>query len=574
MSFKTDTVAVDSEITSKIGVSVQGYNAKLNSISNISLSGASGTTNGLIGSTDGTSLGLILNPVLTNVTLNGTSTSTTPTVTDSSTSIATTAFTVNYVSGALSSYALLNSPVFTGNPKAPTVTSTDNSTNLATTSFVQTQGFITSSALSPYAPLSSPTFTGLPKAPTVTSTDNSTSLATTAWVTSWVNGKGYSTTPTYLYVGSNTGSPTTPTVGTVQGQVAIGDSAIVSSSGTGSIAIGTAAKVGGSASNAVALGGNAYSAGNLSFSACTGNSTGNFTYGAFANNSVALGYQVTVNGQYGNVAGGFSNNITTNGTGGAISGGQLNTVDASNANISGGYGHNVHAGHSSISGGTNCSISAGPTYSTNCGGYFNTITGGVGNAAILGGSNNTLSGGNAVVLGGANNTASNTYTVAMGFHSVASNYGQVAYSTGYTCNNGLGNSPTNSQTSQYLLRTATTDASAHEAFLDNGSARIAVGTGQALTFEVTVLVHDYTTPANNAVITTLQPGLVYNNAGTLSLASPTWNSAVVLNSWSVSGLAVTVGTNSNNLTFSVQGPTSGSDTLYWNLRVRTVETTQ
>jgi hypothetical protein len=65
---------------------------------------------------------------------------------------------------------------------APTVTLSDNSINVATTAFVKGQNYITGAALAPYALIASPVFTGDPQAPTPSPGDNDTSIATTAFV--------------------------------------------------------------------------------------------------------------------------------------------------------------------------------------------------------------------------------------------------------------------------------------------------------------------------------------------------------------------------------------------------------
>lgn len=58
----------------------------------------------------------------------------------------------------------------------------DNSNNAASTSFVKAQGYITSVSLAPYALIASPVFTGDPQAPTPSPGDNDASIATTAFV--------------------------------------------------------------------------------------------------------------------------------------------------------------------------------------------------------------------------------------------------------------------------------------------------------------------------------------------------------------------------------------------------------
>ena len=54
-------------------------------------------------------------------------------------------------SAALSGYAPLASPVFTGNPTAPTPATSDNDTSIATTAFVKAQGYLTSAPVTSVA---------------------------------------------------------------------------------------------------------------------------------------------------------------------------------------------------------------------------------------------------------------------------------------------------------------------------------------------------------------------------------------------------------------------------------------
>jgi hypothetical protein len=67
---------------------------------------------------------------------------------------------VSLVVADVSGAAPLASPVFTGDARAVTPSLGDNDTSIATTAFVKGQGYATTSALSAYAPLSGPTFTG------------------------------------------------------------------------------------------------------------------------------------------------------------------------------------------------------------------------------------------------------------------------------------------------------------------------------------------------------------------------------------------------------------------------------
>jgi hypothetical protein len=86
------------------------------------------------------------------------------------------------ITGALSAYAPLLTPTFTGFPKSVTFAKTDNSTQIATTAYVK-------SVVGDYATLAGPgpAFTGVPSAPTPSwPTSNDGTLATTAFVQSAV----------------------------------------------------------------------------------------------------------------------------------------------------------------------------------------------------------------------------------------------------------------------------------------------------------------------------------------------------------------------------------------------------
>lgn len=79
---------------------------------------------------------------------------------------------------------------FQSTTTAPTVAIVDDSINVATTAYVRAQGYITSTALASYALIASPVFTGNPQAPTPAQGDNDTSIATTAFVQQAVNSIG------------------------------------------------------------------------------------------------------------------------------------------------------------------------------------------------------------------------------------------------------------------------------------------------------------------------------------------------------------------------------------------------
>lgn len=77
--------------------------------------------------------------------------------------------------GAVSGFAPINNPTFTGNPQAPTPAANNASASIATTQFV-------ASTVALYAPLASPNLTGSPTAPTQAAGDTSNKIATDAFV--------------------------------------------------------------------------------------------------------------------------------------------------------------------------------------------------------------------------------------------------------------------------------------------------------------------------------------------------------------------------------------------------------
>lgn len=71
---------------------------------------------------------------------------------------------------------------FNNTVTVPTVGAADNSQNAATTAWVASKNYLVSVSLAPYALIASPIFTGDPQAPTPSPGDNDTSIATTAFV--------------------------------------------------------------------------------------------------------------------------------------------------------------------------------------------------------------------------------------------------------------------------------------------------------------------------------------------------------------------------------------------------------
>ena len=204
---------------------------------------------------------------------------------------------------------------------------------------------------------------------------------------------------------------------------------------------------------------------------------------------------------------------------------------------------------------------------------YTTTSGGVGNVAsatasgVGSGNSNTASGSYSFVGGGYYNQAAGTYsTIPGGNGAKASYYGQLAYASGALVTYG------DAQISTYVLRGTTANAVATTIYLDGNSAKIGIQTTQAVGYTVTVVAHDTTTVANNAVWTTLTPGIVFNNGGTLANTAPTFNAPVVTAGvWT--GATPSVSVSGTNLVVQVAGPTSTTDTIHWVVTIKTVEVT-
>ena len=189
-------------------------------------------------------------------------------------------------------------------------------------------------------------------------------------------------------------------------------------------------------------------------------------------------------------------------------------------------------------------------------------------------------GANSIAIGKQAKAAS-TNSAAVGQNCVASSSN--AHASGYCANgsssgqwvwaSGLRSATGDAQTSIFVLRGTTTNASATTVYTDGSSTQITLPASQALSYHVQAVCHDTTTVANNATITSVQPGLVYNNAGTLANQAPTFGAVVALNSWTVTGMAVTCSASGANLQIQVQGPTGTTDTIHWVVVVRTAEVT-
>lgn len=193
--------------------------------------------------------------------------------------------------------------------------------------------------------------------------------------------------------------------------------------------------------------------------------------------TVSGGENNQANAPHGAVGGGQNN--AANGSGhSTVAGGFWNVASGNTAVVAGGFTNAAQGDGSTVSGGAN--NTAGSTGAAIGGGAWNTAGGS--NATIGGGHNNQASGGWATIGGGYGNKAEGDYaTVAGGNLAQASVYGQMAYASGAFVAAG------DAQTSVYVLRRTTTDATSTPLTLDGALLPLTVAAGRSMAFEILVV---------------------------------------------------------------------------------------
>jgi len=223
-----------------------------------------------------------------------------------------------------------------------------------------------------------------------------------------------------------------------------------------------------------------------------------------------------------NIIGGYSGNGVTNGVvaatiaGGGI-GGFPNTVTDSYGTIGGGQSN--QAGDSAGSTTDAPFATVGGGHSNSATGHSDTIAGGYQNMAqfnqstVGGGARNAASGNASTVGGGTSNTASGpSATIPGGYQATASLYGQMAYASGRFADYG------DAQTSEYVLRRTTTNATPTELFLDGdsgGNQRLTVASGRTMSFDALVVSRTNDTGGKSAGYEV--KGLIENVSGTTAV---------------------------------------------------------
>jgi hypothetical protein len=201
--------------------------------------------------------------------------------------------------------------------------------------------------------------------------------------------------------------------------------------------------------------------------------------------SGGLQNRIAESAQQSAIGGGANNAIGSLSYWSAIGGGSRNTVynSSDHAVIAGGELNAAAAIATTVSGGYQNSVGVNSPWSTIGGGQNNVVTNSQ-DAVISGGARNRINPGSAsaTIAGGEENTASAiAATVPGGRQAHARVWGQQAYAGGRFVQNG------DAQTSTFVVRGTTSDATPRELFLDGAVQRIRVPAGGAWTFEVLVV---------------------------------------------------------------------------------------
>jgi hypothetical protein len=258
-------------------------------------------------------------------------------------------------------------------------------------------------------------------------------------------------------------------------------------------------------------------------------------------------------GDYATISGGRAN--TAIGDNSTIGGGADNITDNTaagnegNQTIAGGIHNSANADHTTIGGGLY--NTASQDAATVSGGSHNTASHGA--STVGGGSYNTASNCASRVGGGSYNTASGEYsTIAGGYQANTDKYGQNSFASGQFAAAG------DAQTSLFVVRNQTTDATATYLYLNGFSENMTVPANTSWLFKAYVVARNADGSANSAGFKI--EGLIDDSglitSTTTTISAPTgWNAVAVLSSGAlriqVTGAAVT--------------------TIYWVARVEVVE---
>lgn len=270
-------------------------------------------------------------------------------------------------------------------------------------------------------------------------------------------------------------------------------------------------------------------------------------YGAAIGGGGAEGYPNQVSDHYGTVAGGFGNQA----------GNLDDTLDnASYAAVGGGENNIASADHALVAGGKN--NIAGGSYAFIGAGNNNTAENAY--TTVGGGASNNAAGIGAFVGGGEDNTAHGDYsTITGGQDAKTSLFGQTSNASGSFSESG------DAQTSTFILRNITTNATPTELFLDGVSERLTLPENQSMAFEMYIVARR---DINIQSAGYFFRGLIKNDGGTTSFVpsitmhelgedNPTWD--------------VTLLASDNHDAIIIQVSGAENANIRWVATVRTVE---
>ena len=298
------------------------------------------------------------------------------------------------------------------------------------------------------------------------------------------------------------------------------------------------------------------------------NNSGDFNPVATGSGSVALGRFSIAYGTTSFAAGGNSSlsGSITNGSGAVALGGSyasgsnsFATAISTNSSSYGAVGANsVAVGQNARAAQSNAIALGGSSLANGVYSFaFNGTSIGAYSVALGG----TASGSVAVSLKGA--TASGDRSLAVGFRAVSSRFGQKAFANGRFAADG------DAQGSMFILRAATTDATATVLTADQGAA---ASTNQIVAASDTCITFDGTITAMQngaqAYASWKIEGLLVNDGGTTTLANSATTVIQNLSSW---GMALSADNTNNALAITCTG--EASHNIRWVANIRTTEVT-
>jgi hypothetical protein len=282
--------------------------------------------------------------------------------------------------------------------------------------------------------------------------------------------------------------------------------------------------------------------------------------GAFDAQSSRTAANQVASGNYSAVVSGLNSRASN--TGAFIGAGRNNIASAVHTVVGGGRANTASQNYASVVGGYG-NTAGGSTYSFVGGGSSNSAL--AARAAVVAGASNTASGGSSFVGAGAANTASGLYSgVPAGHQATASKRAQLAHASGRFAANG------DAQTSQYVVRRQTTNATPAEMFLNGSSERITLANDTTYAFEILLVARR--ADANDESAAYRYVGCIDRNAtaGTTALVGSV-TETVIAEDTAAWAAAVTADSTNGALVITVTG--EGSKTINWVAFVRTVEVT-